>query len=119
MSTRFAATGMALAQQGCKNIAVIVTAAAGTEKINAAQHRGRNSRWGCQRGGNLHHPRDRRGLGSRRWPLRGRPARTASPPGVSPAQSGPLITAVNAGSPKLKITAAAGGVPPALLTAAR
>ena len=34
---RFAATGMALAQQGCKHIAVIVTAAAGTEKINAAQ----------------------------------------------------------------------------------
>ena len=29
------ATGMTLAQHGCKNIAIIVTAAAGTQKINA------------------------------------------------------------------------------------
>ena len=37
--------------------------------------------------------------------------------GVSPAQSGPLLAAVNTGSPKLKIATAEGGAPPPLITA--
>ena len=112
----FAAIGMSLAQQGCKHIAVIVTAAAGTEKINAAQIEAGVKAGGSSVAGSFTIPATAVDLAPTVSAARAAGADCIGS-GVSPAQSGPLLAAVNTGSPKLKIATAEGGAPPPLITA--
>ena len=84
----FAAAGMTLAQHGCKKIAIIVTAAAGTQKINAADIAAGIHAGGAT-GGNGPSPSPRPPwTWLRRSPPRGRPARTASPRGPARPRAG-------------------------------
>ena len=112
----FAAIGMSLAQQGCKHVAVIVTAAAGTEKINAAQIQAGVKAGGSSVAGTFTIPATAVDLAPTVSAARSAGADCIGS-GVSPAQSGPLLAAVNAGSPKLKVATAEGGAPPPLITA--
>ena len=112
----FAAASMALAQQGCKHIAVVVTAAAGTEKINAAQLEAGIRAGGAKVAGSFTVPATAVDFAPTVAAVRSAGADCIAS-GTSPAQTGSLIAAANTGSPKLKIAEAEGGVPPALVKA--
>ncbi len=109
----FTGIGLALAQQGCKKIEVIVTAAAGTEKINAKQIAAGIRAGGAQVAGAFTVPANAVDLASTVAAARSAGAECIGS-GTSPVQSGPLITAVNAG-PKLKLAFASGGLPDVVL----
>lgn len=109
----FAGIGQALAQQGCKKIAVVVTAAGGAEKIGAEQIAAGVRAGGAQVAGTFTIPATAVDLAPTVAAARSAGADCIGS-GTSPAQSGPLITAVNAG-PKLKLAFASGGLPNVVL----
>jgi ABC-type branched-subunit amino acid transport system substrate-binding protein len=109
----FTGVGLALAQQGCKKIAIIVTAAAGTEKINADQIAAGIRAGGAQVAGTFTVPATAVDLAPTVAAARSTGADCIGS-GTSPAQSGPLITAVSAG-PKLQLAFASGGLPDVVL----
>ncbi|WP_405952902.1 ABC transporter substrate-binding protein [Streptomyces prunicolor] len=105
--------GLALAQQGCKKIAVVVTTAGGAEKIGAAQISAGVRAGGAQVAGTFTVPASAVDLASTVAAARSAGADCIGA-GTGPAQSGPLITAVNAGA-KLKLAFASGGLPNVVL----
>ena len=109
----FTGIGMTLAQQGCKHIAVIVTAAAGTQKIGAQQIAAGIHAGGAQVAGTFTVPATAVDLAPTVAAARSSGADCIGA-GTSPVQSGPLITAVSAG-PKLKLAFASGGLPDVVL----
>ena len=111
----FAAIGMALAQQGCKHIAVIVTVAAGTQKINAEQIEAGIRAGGAKVAGTFTVPATAVDFAPTVAAVRSAGADCIGS-GASPAQNGPLLAAVNAGA-KLKIATASGGAPSTLVKA--
>ena len=111
----FAAIGMALAKQGCKHIAVIVTVAAGTQKINAEQIEAGVRAGGAKVVGTFTVPATAVDFAPTVAAVRSAGADCIGS-GASPAQNGPLLAAVNAG-PKLKIATASGGAPSTLINA--
>ena len=109
----FSGIGLSLAQQGCKKIAVVVTAAGGTQKINAEQIAAGVRAGGAKVATTITVPATAVDLASTVAAARSAGADCIGS-GTSPAQSGPLITAVNAG-PKLKLAFASGGLPNVVL----
>jgi ABC-type branched-subunit amino acid transport system substrate-binding protein len=109
----FSGVGLALAQHGCKKIAIIVTAAAGTEKINADQIAAGVRAGGAQVAGTFTVPATAVDLAPTVAAARSTGADCIGS-GTSPAQSGPLITAVETG-PKLQLAFASGGLPDVVL----
>jgi branched-chain amino acid transport system substrate-binding protein len=112
----FSAIGMSLAQEGCKHIAVIVTAASGTQNVNAEQIQAGVKAGGSKVAGTFTIPATAADLAPTVAAARSAGADCIGS-GASPAQTGPLMAAVNAGSPKLKVATAEGGAPPQLITA--
>ena len=110
----FTGIGLSLAQEGCKNIAVIVTAAGGTQKINAEQIAAGVRAGGAKVATTITVPATAVDLASTVAAARSAGADCIGS-GTSPAQSGPLITAVNAGA-KLKLAFASGGLPNVVLS---
>jgi ABC-type branched-subunit amino acid transport system substrate-binding protein len=109
----FAAAGMTLAQHGCKNIAIIVTAAAGTQKINAADIAAGVQAGGAKVATTITIPATAVDLASTVAAARASGADCIAS-GASPSQSGPLVTALSSG-PKLKLAVVSGGLPNVLL----
>ena len=93
---------MTLAQRGCKKIAIIVTAAAGTQKVNAADIAAGVHAGGATVAGTFTIPATAVDLSSTVAAARASGADCIAS-GVSPTQSGPLITALSTGGPKLKL----------------
>ena len=110
----FSAASMALAQHGCKHIAVVVTAAAGTQKINAAQLEAGIHAGGAKVAGSFTVPATAVDFAPTVSAARAAGADCIAS-GTSPAQTASLIEAANTGSPKLKIAEAEGGVPPVVI----
>jgi branched-chain amino acid transport system substrate-binding protein len=109
----FAAAGMTLAQHGCKNIAVIVTAAAGTQKVNAADIAAGVKAGGAKVATTITIPATAVDLAPTVAAARAAGADCIAS-GARPSQSGPLITALSTG-PKLKLAVVSGGLPNVLL----
>ena len=109
----FAVAGMTLAQHGCKNIAIIVTAAAGTQKVNAADIAAGVRAEGAKVAGTFTIPATAVDLAPTVAAARAAGADCIAS-GASPSQSGPLITALSTG-PKLKLAVVSGGLPNVLL----
>jgi ABC-type branched-subunit amino acid transport system substrate-binding protein len=109
----FAAAGMTLAQHGCKKIAIIVTAAAGTQKINAADIAAGVQAGGAKVATTITIPATAVDLAPTVAAARASGADCIAS-GASPSQSGPLITALGTG-PKLKLAVVSGGLPNVLL----
>ena len=109
----FAVAGMTLGQHGCKKIAIIVTAAAGTQKVNAADIAAGVHAAGATVAGTFTIPATAVDLSSTVAAARASGADCIAS-GVSPSQSGPLITALGTG-PKLKLAVVSGGLPNVLL----
>jgi branched-chain amino acid transport system substrate-binding protein len=108
----FAAVGLALAQHGCKRIAVIVSATAAA-KVNTAQLEAGVRAGGAQVAGAFSLAQT-----SVDWAPTVSAVRSAGADciasGTSPVQSGPLITAVATG-PKLQLGFVSGGLPDAVV----
>ena len=109
----FATAGMTLAQHGCKNIAIIVTAAAGTQKINAADIAAGIKAGGAKVATTITIPATAVDLAPTVAAARAAGADCIAS-GASPSQSGPLVTALATG-PKLKLAVVSGGLPNVLL----
>jgi branched-chain amino acid transport system substrate-binding protein len=109
----FAAAGQTLAEHGCKKIAVVVTSAAGTQKVNIADISAGIHAGGAQVAGTFTVPANAVDLASTVSAVRAAGADCIAS-GVSPTQSGPLVTALSSG-PKLKLAVVSGGLPNVLL----
>jgi ABC-type branched-subunit amino acid transport system substrate-binding protein len=105
----FAAAGMTLAQHGCKKIAIIVTAAAGTQKINAADIAAGVRAGGATVATTITIPATAVDLAPTVSAARAAGADCIAS-GASPSQSGPLVTALASG-PKLTLAVVSGGLP--------
>jgi branched-chain amino acid transport system substrate-binding protein len=112
----FSAIGMSLAQEGCKHIAVVVTAASGTQNVNAEQIQAGVHAGNSKVATTLTVPATAVDFAPTVAAARAAGADCIGS-GASPAQTGPLMAAVNAGSPKLKVATAEGGAPPPLIAA--
>lgn len=109
----FAATGMALAQRGCKRIADVVSASAGTQNVNAEDIAAGIRAGGAKVAGTYIVPGTVVDLAPTVAALRSARADCVAS-GLSPSQSGPLISALASG-PKLKLAVVSGGLPSVVL----
>ena len=105
---------MTLAQHGCKKIAIIVTAAAGTQKVNAADIAAGVHAGGATVAGRFTIPATAVDLSSTVAAARASGADCIAS-GVSPTQSGPLITALSTGPKPASWQRVSGGLPNVLL----
>lgn len=109
----FAASAMALAEHGCKHIAAIASASAGTQNVNLEALDAGIHAEGLTVAGNFTVPATAVDFTSTVAAVRAAGADCIAS-GTSPVQSGPLISAISTGAP-LKVGVAVGGLPPTVL----